>query len=46
MGNIFQYRSLDTSVNFKNLGHTTENTIFRLVKLSADLSTNEDQSNL
>jgi len=38
MGNIFQYRSLDTSVNFKNLGHTTKN--------SADLSTNEDQSNL
>jgi len=26
-------------VNFENLGHTTKNTIFRLVKLLADLST-------
>jgi len=26
-------------VNFENFGHTTKNTIFRLVKLLADLST-------
>jgi len=26
-------------VNFENFGHTTKNTIFRLVKLLTDLST-------
>jgi len=26
-------------VNFENLGHTTKNTIFRLVNLLADLNT-------
>jgi len=34
-----------TRVNFENFGHTTKNTIFRLLKLLADLSTrlkNED----
>jgi len=34
-------------VNFENFGHTTKNTIFRLGKLLADLSTglNEKQIN-